>query len=118
MGSFHAAKVCFNELEDPGVGVQDNFNMIGFGEQRYLYIIQTNLNADVIKIKVDDGKMGHIKIPNSKIPNLHSDQSIHGIRVGNFFWIVGGSLQCGVGNSFKPSSLNPNHSMRYFSIKI
>ena len=76
MGSFEAAQVCYDEITKPGIGEHTQFNMFGFGEQRYLYIIQTNLNADVIKVKVDDGKNGHIRIPDSKIPNLHSANTV------------------------------------------
>ena len=71
------------------------FEWFGFYRKSYFYFISCNPLSLIIKHEIDQGKSGHKTIPDSKIPNMHYGGRVMGIHVGNFYWILGGTIFCG-----------------------
>ena len=68
------------------------YDYFGVYHNNALYYLPCNVDFWVIKH--DLHKNSHRTIPNTEIPNIHDSRGIiiHGLRVGNYFWIFGGHV--------------------------
>ena len=58
----------------------------GVYHDKYIYFLPCNPDLLVTKYDIDENK--HRLVPNSLVPNHHVTQTVKGLRVGNYFWIL------------------------------
>ena len=66
------------------------YDYFGVYHNNSVYYLSTNPNSNTIVHRIDTEKLFHREILYSNIPNSHIGANVKGIRVGNFFWIIGG----------------------------
>ena len=66
------------------------YDYFGVYHNHSIHYLSTNPNSNTIVHKIDTEKLFHREIKNTNIPNRHIGAKVEGIRVGNFFWIIGG----------------------------
>ena len=66
------------------------YDYFGFYHNDSIYYLSTNPNSNTIVHRIDTEKLSHREILYTNIPNSHIGANVKGIRVGNFFWIIGG----------------------------
>ena len=69
------------------------FDYFGVFYNKSMYYLSCNPNIDVTEQYMDSPKLYQRRISNTKIPNLHFGLKVEGLRIGNFFWIMGGTSQ-------------------------
>ena len=66
------------------------YDYFGVYHNNSIYYLSTNPNSNTIVHRIDTEKLFHREILYTNIPNSHIGAKVKGIRVGNFFWIIGG----------------------------
>ena len=66
------------------------YDYFGVYHNNSIYYLSTNPNSNTIVHRIDTKKLFHREILYTNIPNIHIGANVKGIRVGNFFWIIGG----------------------------
>ena len=66
------------------------YDYFGVYHNNSIYYLSTNPNSNTIVHRIDTEKLFHREILYTNIPNSHIGANVKGIRVGNFFWIIGG----------------------------
>ena len=72
-----------------------DYEIFGVFYNNSMYYLPCNPNIDVTIQNMDSPVVYHRRISNTKIPNLHFGGIITGLRIGNFFWILGGTIAMG-----------------------